>query len=124
MEKLNILEIIDNMIDELSRAREIIGLVVEDLNDELKDFSGEDGDANMLCSDIDTELERVYDLKERIDFAMLMSACVGDVAIPTVYDIYELEAKTELPYNDAGLVDTEEVYNTIDDIVADLLSVN
>ena len=109
MKRLDIKEIINNAKDELERAYEL-----------LKD--NEDAINSMLVSDIESSLERMEDLSERIDYAMLMSACVGDVAIPTVYGIYELEVENELPYED-GLVDTETVYNTIDDIVADLKEV-
>lgn len=52
------------------------------------------------------------DLAERIELAMLMSAQVGDVAIPTIYNIHRCEEKTKLPYSD-GLVDTETVYNSL-----------
>lgn len=61
MEKLTVMEIIDNMVDELERAKELLAD-----NEEAKD--------SMLLSDIDLELERAEDLKERIPFAMLMSA--------------------------------------------------
>ena len=63
-----------------------------------------------------SEALKVYmetsDLAERIELAMLMSAQVGDVAIPTVYNIQKCEEKTKLPYSD-GLVDTETVYNSL-----------
>ena len=54
------------------------------------------------------------DLAERIELAMLMSAQVGDVAIPTIYRIQKCEAKTKMPYI-AGVIDTETVYNGIDE---------
>ena len=53
------------------------------------------------------------DLAERIELAMLMSAQIGDVAIPTVYKIQRCEAKTKLPYM-GELSDTETVYNGLD----------
>lgn len=106
MENLTIKEIISNMVDELSRARELLA-------------DNQEAQESMLVSDIDNELDRVADLDERIDLAMLMSAKVGDVAIPTVYKIYELESETEWPYEN-GTVDTEAVYNTLGDITAEL----
>ena len=105
MNRLTIKEIINNAKDELERAYEL-----------LKD--NDDAINSMLVSDIESSLERLEDITERIDFAMLMSAAVGDVAIPTIEQIYKLEAKTELPYTE-GLVDTETVYNTIEDIVTE-----
>lgn len=54
------------------------------------------------------------DLAERIELAMLMSAQIGDVAIPTVYKIQRCEAKTKLPYI-GELIDTETVYNGLAD---------
>lgn len=53
------------------------------------------------------------DLAERIELAMLMSAQVGDVAIPTIYKIQRCEAKTKMPYI-AGVIDAETVYTGID----------
>lgn len=106
MEKLTIKEIIHNLVDELSRARELLE-------------NSQEAQESMLISDIDSELDRVADLDERIDFAMLMSAHVNDVAIPTIDEIYELESKTELPYEN-GIVDTEAVYNMLDDVTAAL----
>lgn len=61
MEKLTVMEIIDNMVDELERAKELLA-------------DNEEAKNSMLLSDIDLELERAEDLKERISFAMLMSA--------------------------------------------------
>ena len=108
MQKLTIKEIINNLIDELSRARELLA-------------DNQEAQESMLISDIDSELDRVSDLDERIDFAMLMSSEIGDVSIPTIDKIYELESKTELPYEN-GMVDTETVYNTLGDITATLKS--
>lgn len=111
MDRLSIKDIINNAKDELERAYEIISL-----NDDTKAYAED----SMLLSDIASSLERLEDIQERIDFALLMSACIADVAIPTAYEIYELEAKTELPYKENGLVDTETVYNMLDDIVSEL----
>lgn len=105
---LTIIDIINNLIDELSRARELL-------------INNQEAQESMLISDIDSELDRASDLCERIDFAMLMASEIGDVAIPTIYKIYELESKTELPYEN-GFVDTETVYNTLGDITATLKS--
>ena len=118
--KLTIHDIINNAKDELNRADNILSWLYTEHPEIYSEIQNSElGD--VLTQDIRDELNRLEDIFERIDYAMLMSACVGDVAIPTVYEIYELEAKTELPYTDAGLVDTETVYNTIDDVVAELL---
>ena len=77
MYNLKLTEIIDNMIDELNRARSICGLVVEDFDNELEKCSGEDGEANMLCSDIDAEWDRMHELKERIEFALILAVYAG-----------------------------------------------
>lgn len=53
------------------------------------------------------------DLAERIELAMLMSAQIGDVAIPTIYKIQRCEAKAKMPHI-ADVIDTEAVYNGID----------
>lgn len=109
--KLTIKETINNMIDELSRARDILAEIDNDNN--TVDYIRELGD------DIDnTLLDELEHFNERIDLALLMSAAVGDVAIPTCEQIYEVEANYDLPMYD-GLIDTETIYNTIDDIVKD-----
>lgn len=64
--------------------------------------------------------EQLPYILERIDMAMLMSAAVGDVALPTIEKIYEAEAPYDFPLSEDGFIDTEEVYNTIDDVVKDI----
>ena len=44
-----------------------------------------------------------------------------DVAIPTIDQIYEVEAGIELPY-DGDYVDTETVYNMIDEWCKDIVT--
>lgn len=110
--KLTIKETINNMIDELSRARDILSML--DTDTQIYDIITE------LKDDIDNTLVNELDyFNERIDLALLMSAAVGDIAIPTCGQIYEVEANYDLPMYD-GLIDTETVYNTIDDIVKDI----
>lgn len=101
MNNLKITEIINNAKDELERAREM-----------LQEYCAEEAEYSMLLSDIDSSLERMEDIIERIDLAMLMAAQVGDVAIPTIEQIYEVEAGIELPYY-KGYVDTEVVYDML-----------
>lgn len=103
MERLTVKDIINNAKDELERAREM-----------LQEYCVEEAENSMLISDIDSSLERMEDITERIDLAMLMAAQVGDVAIPTIDLIYEVEAGIELPY-DGDYVDTETVYNMVDE---------
>lgn len=107
MEKLTITEIIDNMVDELSRTVEL--------------FSDSDkAQESMLIADINNELDRVSDLKNRIDFAMLISAEIGDVSVPTIDEIYKLESENDLPYEDNGMVDTEALYNSLGNMTSEL----
>ena len=110
---MQIKTLIENMRDELDRAESALSwlytnhpeIYFEIQNSELGDI---------LTQDIRDELDRTENLTERIDLAMLMSAQVGDVAIPTIDQIYETESGIEMPY-DGSHVDTETVYNMIDE---------
>lgn len=79
---------------------------VKKLRELVAKLGADDQEAIKVCTD-------TVDLAERIELAMLMSAQIGDVAIPTVYKIQRCEAKTKLPYT-GGLIDTEAVYNGLD----------
>lgn len=113
IEVMQIKTLIENMRDELDRAESALSwlytnhpeIYFEIQNSELGD---------KLAQDIRDELDRTENLTERIDLAMLMSAQVGDVAIPTIDQIYETESGIEMPY-DGSHVDTETVYNMIDE---------
>lgn len=110
--KLEIKEIISNMVDELNRADGVLTWLYTEHPEVYSEIQNSElGD--VLTQDIRDELDRTDDLLERIDLAMLMSAQVKDVAIPTIYQIYETEKDIELPY-DGDYVDTETVYNMID----------
>lgn len=116
--KMEIKTLVRNMRDELERAESALNWLHTkhpEIYSEIQ--NGELGD--VLTQDIRDELDRTEDLLERIDFAMLMSAEIGDVALPTIEDIYTLESQTELPYDD-GFVDTETVYNTLGEITSEL----
>lgn len=118
--KLTIKETITNMVDELNRAESVLTWLYTEHPEIYSEIQNSElGD--VLTQDIRDELERTDDLLERIDFAMLMSAQVRDVAIPTVYKIYETETNIELPY-DGDYVDTETVYNTIDKWCKDIVT--
>jgi len=130
MNNLKITEIIDNMVDELGRARDIVGLVVEDNHNELEKYSGEDGDANMLCSDIDTEWERIHDLKERIEFALICAVYAGYKNAQMDYEhdcdnaewrekYLKLASEVELEYEE-GYVDSEWAYEMANYLVKEL----
>ena len=57
--ELTIKEMLDNMIDELGRARDILGALATENEDEILNYSGEGGEADMLCSDIDSTWEQL-----------------------------------------------------------------
>jgi hypothetical protein len=110
--KLEIKDIIANMVDELNRAESVLTWLYTEHPEVYSEIQNSElGD--VLTQDIKDELDRTDDLLERIDLAMVMSAQVKDVAIPTIEQIYETEKDIELPY-DGDYVDTETVYNMID----------
>lgn len=100
----DILTVVTLAHDILSRAR-----------DELLRLDKMDDD---LFYDIDYILPELLFLNDRIILVGLMSAAVGDVAVPTIEEILDAENKYKLPYDEDGEIDTEDVYNSIDGLVA------
>lgn len=116
--ELTIYEIIDNMRDELDRARELL------LCDEFAEKS-------MLLSDIESSIERSSSLKERIEFALLLATYAGmeDAKADFEYECDSQEwrnkyldaaSQVELEYED-GLVSSEWAYNTASFLVKDMI---
>ena len=64
MDELTVKEMLENMIDELGRARDIIGALAREDAEEISNYSGEGGEADMLCSDIDSTWEQLDILDE------------------------------------------------------------
>lgn len=106
--ELMIHDIINNMIDELERAREIL-------------CDNEDAENSMLLSDIESSLERASDIKERIEFALIIATYVGmdNAKINFEYECDNAEwrekylkaaSEVELKYED-GVVSSEWAYN-------------
>lgn len=115
---MQIKTLVRNMRDELNRADDLLSWLYTEHPEIYSEIqNGDLGD--ILTQDIRDELDRTDDLLERIDLAMLMAAQVGDVAIPTIEQVYEVEAGIELPY-DGDYVDTETVYNMIDEWCKDI----
>lgn len=110
---MKIKSLVQNMRDELNRAESVLNWLYTDHPEIYSEIQNSElGD--ILTQDIRDELDRTDDLLERIDSAMLMAAHVGDVSIQTIEQIYQVEASIELPY-DGNYVDTETVYNMIDE---------
>lgn len=107
--ELMIHDIINNMIDELERAREIL-------------CDNEDAANSMLLSDIESSLERASDLKERIEFALIIAVYVGmeNAKIDFKHNCDSAEwrdkylkaaSEVELEY-EYGLISSEWAYDT------------
>lgn len=62
--KLNIKDVISNMLDELARAYELL-------------VSNEEAEDSMLLSDIESSLDRASCIMERIEFALLVANYAG-----------------------------------------------
>ena len=106
--RLMIYDIINNMIDELDRAREIL-------------LYNEDAEKSMLLSDIEASIQRASDLKERIEFALIIATYVGmeNAKIDFEYECDNAEwrekylkaaSEVELEYED-GAVSSEWAYD-------------
>jgi hypothetical protein len=116
--RLTIFDIIDNMRDELDRAREIL-------------LHNEDAENSMLLSDIESSIERASDLKERIEFALILAVYAGAEDAQTDF-VYECDnsywrdkylsaaSEVELEYED-GLVSSEWAYDTASDMVRSMI---
>ena len=116
--RLMITDIINNMIDELDRAREMLK-------------GNEDAENSMLLSDIESSLERASDLKERIEFALILAVYAGaeDCKNGFVYECDNSEwrekylkaaSEVELEY-EGGVVSSEWAYNMASYIVRKLI---
>ena len=116
--QLTIKDVVNNLIDALTAEHNLLSkheLLEVAKNSQFKDeaMAAYERGAKVLY-------EQLPYILERIDMAMLMSAAVGDVALPTIEKIYEAEAPYDFPLSEDGFIDTEEVYNTIDDVVKDI----
>ena len=107
--RLEINDIINNMIDELDRARELL-------------LHNEDAENSMLLSDIELSLERATDLKDRIEFALIVATYAGmenaQVGFEHECDNAEWRSKylkaasdIEFEYED-GVISSEWAYDT------------
>lgn len=116
---MNIYDIINNAKDELERAREIIML-----NDETR----ENAERSMLISDIDSSLERMEDINDRIEFALLLANTTGysECKHGLISDAtdesrwrkkyIEVASEIELEY-EKGYVNSEWAYEKVAEIV-------
>lgn len=124
-ENLTIYDIINNARDELERAREIIIM-----NDDTKAYAEDD----MLLSDIESSLERMEELENKIEFALMLAVYAGceNATIDFEYDCDNSEwrrkyikaaSEIELEY-DGNYVNSEWAYNTASDIAKKLIAEN
>lgn len=119
--RLSINDIIDNMVDELSRAREIL-------------LHNEEAENSMLLADIESSLERSSDLKDRIEFALIVAAYAGMENAQADFE-HECEnaewrskylqaaSDVELEYED-GVVSSEWAYDTACSIARQMVKTN
>lgn len=111
---LTITDIINNAKDELERSLEL-----------LKD--NEDAQMSMLVSDIESSLERMEDINDKIEFALILANYAGsEETLGTILECtdnaewrkkyIEAASEIELEYVN-GYVNSEWAYNTASDIV-------
>ena len=116
--QLTIKDVVSNLIDALTAEHNLLSK--HELLEMAKNSQFKDEAAAAYELGAKVLYEQLPYILERIDMAMLMSAAVGDVALPTIGKIYEAEAPYDFPLSEDGFIDTEEVYNTIDDVVKDI----
>ena len=114
MQRLGIKDIINNAKDELDRAYEL-----------LKD--NEDAIDDMLVSDIESSLDRLEDINERIEFALILAVYAGYKCAELDYEYdcdnaewrekyLHIASDVELEY-DGDYVDSELAYITATELV-------
>ena len=120
MKELSIKDIIGNAIDELSRSRNLL-------------IHNGDAYESWLIDDIDASLERMEDINDRIEFALLIAYHMGIMNAEYDYTAYDCGSKemrdeylqaasdTELEYRD-GVLDYEWAYGAADGIAQKLYS--
>lgn len=120
MKELSIKDIIGNAIDELSRSRNLL-------------IHNGDAYESWLIDDIDASLERMEDINDRIEFALLIAYHMGIMNAEYDYTAYDCGSKemrdeylqaasdTELKYRD-GVLDYEWAYGAADGIAQKLYS--
>ena len=112
--KLTITSLIDNALDELSRAETFL-------------HNDEEAQDNMLIDDINSSLDRMFDINRRIEFALIIAVYVGHLNAANDYkkdcdnasarELYIQEASNvDFEYDEDGFVDSEWVYNEADRI--------
>lgn len=111
----NLKDIINNVIDELDRAKERVA--------EIGDVQSEQSvtDDDMLIYDIENTLEELRSFNDRIDFALVCAVYAGGINAETGYEeecdnsfwresYLDIASQIELEYED-GYVDSEWAYN-------------
>ena len=120
MKELSIKDIINNAKDELSRSRNLL-------------IHNGDAYESWLIDDIDASLERMEDINDRIEFALLIAYHMGIMNAEYDYTAYDCGSKemrdeylqaasdTELEYRD-GVLDYEWAYGAADGVAQKLYS--
>ena len=119
-EILKITDIINNAKDELERSLELLK-------------ENEYAQMSMLISDIESSLERMVDINERIEFALILSNYAG--AAETLgttlectdnekwrHKFIEAASKIEFLHIDNGKISSEWAYNEASDIIDKMLN--
>ena len=115
---LLITDIINNVRDELERSLELLK-------------ENEDAIGSMLVSDIEVSLERMENLNERIEFALILANYAGghDALGKTAEctdnakwrkKYIHAASEIEFVYDEKGYIDSDWAYNTAEDIISNM----
>lgn len=121
MSNTNIFTIIDNMIDELERTENLLSYEDTEMT------YGEVG--VRLLKDIRTNLSKVRDIKERIEFAIIIAVYMGerndngeDFDFSSWRKkIIEIASNIEFSYTNDGKIASDAMFNIADEMVTKLL---
>ena len=124
--KLTVKEIINNAIDELQRAREIIGYFSECLGEPIGDGPAVT-DAEILICDMNESIERLATIENTILVALNAAVYAGNIeasgkgfiddfgadSLSHRFEYLAFAEQYDLPYDDDGLIATDCVYNNV-----------
>lgn len=121
MSNTNIFTIIDNMIDELERTENLLSYEDTEMT------YGEVG--VRLLKDIRTNLSKVRDIKERIEFAIIIAVYMGerndngeDFDFSSWRKKFiEIASNIEFSYTNDGKIASDAMFNIADEMVTKLL---
>lgn len=122
MKRLTIFEILDNIKDVLSRAEDLLAESMVIATDDIE---------QELLLDVRANLDRMSDIKERIEFALILAVYAGEYNMMKDGDrncdfsswresYLKSASDVEFVYNEDGKIASDEMFNMAEEIVLKL----